>query len=310
MPSGRNLAPDELQALAESLQIALLDGIARARRWGRSELAFQGGTCLHLAYGSPRASEDLDFILASDKGLGAVMNAELARATALLRPAAGSNAALAMKVRAEDPETGAPRNPRIYTVSFKSPDYLEAVKVKVGFWVTDPAIAAGYHSEPVIAKACVEALARGPIKVGIEQAIIPVAKMPEIMTDKIQALAAREYLMPRDAFDLWWLSNQGLAVPDTPALREALTHRRTLYPDGLGSEKEVAARLLERAQELEVPENLAAIDRDLRRWLALSGSLYLRTPEFARAVAAKAADIARLAASRIAPARARAKRRP
>ena len=256
MPSRRNLAPDELLALAESLQIALLDGISRARRWGKAELAFQGGTCLHLAYGSPRASEDLDFVIASDKGLGAVMNAALAHATALVRPAAGPRAALAMKARADDPETGAPRNPRIYTVSFKSPDYLEAVKVKVEFWVTDPAIAAGYHSEPVIAKACVEALARWPIKVGIEQAIIPAAKMPEIMTDKIHALAARAYLKPRDAFDLWWLSNQGLAIPDIPALREALAHRRALYPGGLGSEKKVAARLRERAQELEAPENV------------------------------------------------------
>ena len=175
--------------------------------------------------------------------------------------------------------------------------------------MTDPAIAAAYHSEPVIAKACVGALARRPIKVGIEQAIIPAAKMPEIMTDKIHALAAREYLKPRDAFDLWWLSNQGRAIPDPLVLKEALARRRALYPHGLRSEKEVAARLLERAQELEAPENVAAIDRDLRRWLALSGSLYLQTPEFAHAVAAKAADIARLAASTIAPARAQAKRR-
>ena len=288
MAQRRHLTWEEALAAAEALQIALLDGISRARRWGKAELAFQGGTSLHLAYGSPRASEDLDFIVASDKGLDAVMNAALAHARAYVRQALGPEAQLESKARVVDPTTGESRNPRIYTVSFRSPDFLESVKVRVEFWVADPAAAAGYDSEVRAARLSPEGQGRRPIKLAISQAIIPTAQLAEIYVDKIHAVAGRDYLKYRDLFDLWWLDQQG-AARDGEELRVALENRRRLYPKGPKVDADWANRLRERANEMLGSASIAAFSKDLDRWLALSPGSIVSGPEHARAIAETAA---------------------
>ena len=288
MVERRHLTWEESLAAAEALQIALLDGISRARRWGKAELAFQGGTSLHLAYGSPRASEDLDFIVASDKGLDTIMNAALAHARAYVRQAVGPEAQLESKARAVDPTTGERRNPRIYTVSFRSPAFLESVKVRVEFWVADPAAAAGYDSEVRAARLSPEARMRRPIELAISQAIIPTAQLAEIYVDKIHATAGRDYLKYRDVFDLWWLDQQG-AARDGEELRVALENRRKLYPKGPDVDSEWANRLRERADAMLKPANIAAFSKDLDRWLALSRGSLVSVPEHTRAIAETAA---------------------
>ena len=49
--------------LRQALHVATWDASMAARRWEPGDLVFQGGTCLHLAHGSPRFSEDLDFLI-------------------------------------------------------------------------------------------------------------------------------------------------------------------------------------------------------------------------------------------------------
>lgn len=284
MVKRRHLTWEEALAAAEALQIALLDGISRARRWGKAELAFQGGTSLHLAYGSPRASEDLDFIVASDKGLDAVMNAALAHARAYVRQAVGPEAVLEIKSRVVDPATGESRNPRIYTISFRGPDFLESVKVRVEFWVADPAAAGRYDSELRAVRLSPEALERRPIKLAISQAIIPTAQLVEIYVNKIHAVAGRDYLKYRDLFDLWWLDQQG-AARDGEELRAALRNRRSLYPKGPKVNADWANRLRERANEMLSPASIATFSKDLDRWLALSPGSIVSGAEHARAIA-------------------------
>lgn len=291
----RNLTPEEMLAAAEALQIALLDGISRARRWGKSELAFQGGTSLHLAYGSPRASEDLDFIIASDRGLNAIMASALAHARAYVRQAVGPAAELEIKARGKDAEDQAAKNPRIFTVAFKAPAFLQAVKVKVEFYVADPAIAAGYASDVRAARLSQEARMRRPIKLAISQAIVPTGRLTEIFADKIYAIAGRPYLKYRDVFDLWWLDQQGAALRGD-ALLDALANRHALYPSGPAIDAEFARTLLARADEVVKPANLRAFSKDLARWLALSGSALLAEIEHARSIAQTAADHIRAAA--------------
>ena len=288
MVKRRHLTWEEALSAAEALQVALLDGISRARRWGRAELVFQGGTSLHLAYGSPRASEDLDFIVTSDKGLNAVMNSALTHTKAYVRQAMGSEAELEIKARAVDPETGENKNPRIYRVSFRAPAFLESVKVKVEFWVADPNAAASYDSEVRIARLSQEAQMRRPIRLAISQAIIPTAQLSEIYADKIHAIAGREYLKHRDVFDLWWLDQQG-ATLQGDALRTALRNRRDLYPRGPQIERDWANRLRVRATEIVEPTTLAIFSKDLSRWLALGGQSNLSAPEHTRRIAERAA---------------------
>ena len=59
----RLLSAQELHLLRAILQTATLAALMDARRWEPGDLAFQGGTSLHLAYGSARFSEDLDFLV-------------------------------------------------------------------------------------------------------------------------------------------------------------------------------------------------------------------------------------------------------
>ena len=300
MRKRRHLGIEESLAAAETLQMALLDGISRARRWGKAELAFQGGTSLHLAYGSPRASEDLDFIVASDKGLDAIMQAALTHARSHLRLAAGPDAEITLKARAVDPETGAVRNPMVFTVSFRAAEFLESVKVRVEFWVADAVAAAAYATELRTARLSQEAQMRRPIKLSISQAIIPTARLTEIFADKIHAIAGRDYLKYRDVFDLWWLKQQN-AVLEGKELRAALKNRRELYPKGPALDADWANRLRTRAGEMLRPANLAAFSKDLNRWLALSGNSIVSLPGHTRTIAEAAAACVLDAANLVAP---------
>lgn len=291
----RNLTHQELLAAAETLQVALLDGIVRARRWGKSELAFQGGTCLHLAYGSPRASEDLDFIVASDKGLEAIMQAAVVHARAYVRHSVGPDASLEVKSRGDASGDDEPRNPRIFTVTLKTPAYLQALKVKAEFYVTAPRLAAAYASDVRAARLSQEAQMRRPIGLAISQAIVPAGRLTEIFADKIYALAARPYLKHRDVFDLWWLDQQGARLEGN-ALVRALQARCALYPNGPQDTAVLAGALNARAGEIVTARHVDALALDMRRWLALAGGDSLGAPGYARSVAQAAADHARAAA--------------
>ncbi len=302
MTSRRHLTWEEALSAAEALQVALLDGISRARRWGKAELAFQGGTSLHLAYGSPRASEDLDFIVASDKGLDAVMDGALSHAKAFVRQAVGPEAEVEIKARAADPKTGEARNPRIYTVSFRAPAFLESVKVKVEFWVAGPRAAAGYDSQVRVSRLSREGRMRRPIDLAISQAIIPTAQLSEIYADKIHAVAGRDYLKHRDVFDLWWIDQQG-ATLQGDALRKALGNRRALYPKGPQAAKDRASRLRARAAGMMKTESLTAFSKELGHWLALGGQSILSQPEHARRIAERAAALVLDAADLVDPPR-------
>jgi predicted nucleotidyltransferase component of viral defense system len=63
MVKKRSLTADDQQRFRAILQSATISALMDSRRWQPGELAFQGGTCLHLAHGSARFSEDLDFMV-------------------------------------------------------------------------------------------------------------------------------------------------------------------------------------------------------------------------------------------------------
>ena len=54
----RRLTPAQAFDLRQALHVGTLDALMGSRRWEPGDLVFQGGTSLHLAYGSPRYSEN------------------------------------------------------------------------------------------------------------------------------------------------------------------------------------------------------------------------------------------------------------
>ena len=58
--------------MTRRMQLLLLDALMASGNWSRDEIRFQGGTCLSLVYGSSRFSEDLDFVLGTERGLNRI----------------------------------------------------------------------------------------------------------------------------------------------------------------------------------------------------------------------------------------------
>jgi hypothetical protein len=87
----RQLTASEAFGLRQALHVATLDALMASRRWEPGDLIFQGGTSLHLTHGSPRYSEDLDFLVNSSLKLGAIGDAIQARLAGTASPVISSD---------------------------------------------------------------------------------------------------------------------------------------------------------------------------------------------------------------------------
>lgn len=223
----RTFTPVEWFHLTELAQAAVVAGLIGARRWAPGQLKFQGGTSLHLVYGSPRFSEDLDFVTATPKGLQAAVRAASSYAKAAL---AREFPALHVALKVRDQEgIPAPRNPRLFTLTLSEPDWYESLKVKVEFYIVPEAVSHGYVS----ANQTIIPL-RPRLRVDLPNVMIETAALEEILCDKIHALGDRARIKERDIFDLWWICNQqGSTSKDVAkAFGQRHTIHMAMYPNG------------------------------------------------------------------------------
>lgn len=247
MTKKKILSADEQFRLRTILQAAALAALMDSRRWEPGELAFQGGTCLHLAHGSARFSEDLDFMVRGGLSLSGLAKEVQRR----LRLPADIPAGLAVLVT----PSRADRNPHAFMVTLSGQDVIGSAKVKIELWQTDAQVLKS-----------VEVIVSTIASPSGAQAFVPTATLDEILVDKIYALGARERLKPRDIFDLWWLFSR--SAP--PKLRpDSLLARLSIYPRGDlsstaqqwldGADKQLAA--------LQQPQAITMVADDLKRWL-------------------------------------------
>lgn len=187
------ITPSMKFELTQTLHVAVLDAIMASRRWEPGELVFQGGTSLHLAYGSPRYSEDLDFIVGNSLDVDGIGKAIENR----LKDARWIPAQTELYVTRE--KVG--HNPITFDVRIGGENVINKVRVKVEFWQADPEAVAGLRMQVAPVR-----LNTGP-EAGM-QAFVPTADLFEILADKVFAVVARDRLKPRDVFDLHWLSKK------------------------------------------------------------------------------------------------------
>jgi predicted nucleotidyltransferase component of viral defense system len=244
----RPLTPTEAFDLRQALHVATLDALMTSRRWEPGDLVFQGGTSLHLAHGSPRFSEDLDFLVNSSLKLDSITESIQARLDGTAWIPEDTKLTVG---KAKDGH-----NPHAFVVSIGGPDVIGAVRVKVELWQTAEAALSA-----VKATVAPVGLARGPAA-GV-QAYVPTAELPEIYADKVFALAARPYLKPRDVFDLHWLDRHSNLRECTA---EELRVRLQTYPN------ETPNGWLDKAfaRRAELKNAGPAIADDLKRWLPSS----------------------------------------
>lgn len=250
------LSASEQFELRQALHVAVLDALIASRRWSPGELVFQGGTSLHLAHGSPRFSEDLDFLVSGAMNLeaiGASVQARLCDTAWLPR---GTQLVVS---KAKDGH-----NPHAFVVSVGGAGVIGAVRVKVELWKTTKESMA-----PLSVEVATVRLASGPAAGA--QAFVPTASLREIYVDKVFAAAARPYVKPRDLFDLDWIIAREPDLAATPNGRGGVTAaelrlRLATYPN------ESPAAWLEKARvrAAALPAQVAMVATDLRRWLPSS----------------------------------------
>lgn len=217
-----------------------------SRRWAPGDLVFQGGTSLHLAHGSPRFSEDLDFLVRDSLKIGSIEKAVQARLEGT--PWIPKD----MVVSVTTPREG--RNPHMFDVTLSGTSVMGSVRVKVELWrAPEEAL------KPLTVIVKPVRLATGPAAGA--QAFVPTLDPHEIFVDKVFAVAARPYLKPRDVFDLYWLEQQRGGV-DELAARE-LGVRLATYPN----ETPAAWLTKAEARRRELLVGAGKVKEDLRRWL-------------------------------------------
>lgn len=251
MVKKRSLTADDQQRFRAILQSATISALMDSRRWQPGELAFQGGTCLHLAHGSARFSEDLDFMVRGGLSLRG-LSKEVQRRLQHL-PGVPPDMAVTVAPSREE------RNPHAFMVTLGGPYVIGSAKVKIELWQTN---AAALNSLKLLVRAI-------PSPTG-QQAFVPTLTLEEIFADKVYALGARDRLKARDVFDLWWLCEQKTMAMDT----DTLCTRLDIYPGENMSRAQTAHQWLAAAQlrlaDLHAAPTAAVVSADLRRWLPSS----------------------------------------
>ena len=256
----RTLSAAEAFDLRQALHVSVLEALLASRRWEPGDLIFQGGTSLHLAHGSPRFSEDLNFLVKSTLDLyaiGASIQARLGRSPWIPKDA---------KLTVSPAKEG--RNPHVFDVSIGNASIIGSVRVRVELWrAPAPALL------PLAVEVRPVRLLSGPAAGA--QAFVPSATLREIYVDKVFALAARPYLKARDVFDLHWLASQ-VNLADTLICSPAdLEVRLATYPS------QTPQNWLTQAakRRTELPTQIASIQRDLARWLLSTWALQVARVE-------------------------------
>ena len=174
--------------IAEVLHLAALDSIFSLD--ASQEIAFQGGTCIHLIYGGYRYSEDLDLA-------GAAINFNLANE--IVKKAKPIMEKKIIQILGEGefkwhyPSQFKRHRNYAYWLSFLPADHPHKYRLKIEF-----ACFPVYKTKilPVLSE--LDLLQRRPLVV----ALTP----EELLAEKVAAILGRSYLKSRDIFDLWYLT--------------------------------------------------------------------------------------------------------
>lgn len=266
----RLLTASEEDQLRSAMQLAVLDALVQSRRWEPGQLIFQGGTCLHLAHGSPRFSEDLDFLVDKSLDLSALADSVDRRMKSL--PWIPADMGLEVSKKRED------RNPHVFAVALRGDGVIGSVKVKVEMFKANPLALA-----EVAVVVSPTQLATGPL--AGQQVYVPSATLREIYVDKVFAMGARDRLKARDVFDLWWLRERESALELRPG---DMKNRLLQYPS------ETHHGWLDKAADrhllLKRQQTVVEVHDDLKRWLPSSFPLTLALVEQMTTIAADDLD--------------------
>lgn len=195
--------------LKEALQIYALAALYSQAT--SEQITFQGGTCLRLVYGTPRYSEDMDFVTTLGSQDLNLLFEPVSRDIARLAPLFGGE--LTIHVAKATAEISR------WRIRYQAARAQESTSVSLEF-APYPAYTAQ-----------VAALVPPIVLPGLPLVVVRAETLEEIMADKVVAVAGRSYIKGRDIFDLWWLNQRGVRA-DPELIRKKQSDYR-LRPNGL-----------------------------------------------------------------------------
>jgi hypothetical protein len=244
------------------------------------QLTFQGGTSLRLCYGSPRFSEDLDFVGGRDFDA-----AQLLSMKSCIERYVGARYGLEVSVRdpREHADEPANRNVQVHKWQIRvvtapaRPDLpRQMIKIEV-------ANVPAYTREPQQLRQNYDFLPDG-----YGDLVVLVESLDEIMADKLVSLVdCTKYIRHRDIWDLHWLRQQGATMEPELVRKKLADYRSVEYPAN-------AERLIERLPKIIAGKEFADqmsrfIPSDVQeRTLLKDKFLTLLTHETSRALRASA----------------------
>ena len=191
----RPITQTESRDIADTLHRLVLMELVEAGDWSCKNMAFQGGTSLHLVWESPRYSEDLDFVVASNEEEHLAPSMQKVR-----RKVQSWMGGRYPECKIEVKDRRKPDNAvKKFDVVWSDPSILGTVMVRVEFYAIEQDLIHAY--DPVLRQVDSEKIVR-------LHATIPVAQREWIYHDKMHAIADRPFLKWRDLFDVWWLRTQ------------------------------------------------------------------------------------------------------
>lgn len=230
---GQNVAVS-LQRIA-FLHLATLDALSVETARKHASLAFAGGTALHLAWGSPRWSEDLDFITADVAALPDLMQAVHRRVADALIAEYGLRADLFVSDGTLSGRKAERGRPLIWELRVQVPRPQTKPVVKVEFMP----VPAGVLTHAGVTGRRLEDKALPTTSV-----VLPTVALDFVFGAKLHAvggrLGARGRIKVRDVFDLAWIGatfgRPGGELDRQKAYQSAI-EQAALYPDRPGCEE-------------------------------------------------------------------------
>ena len=245
-------SPAMLQEWSTAIQFKFAECLPLVTSWTCHDAVFHGGTSLNMSWGSPRYSEDLDFLLSKEKAvdLDDVITKVLVRMRAsMLLSHPGLDLELRNKSKAGS-------NLKHFQIVASHPQYLEKAMVKVEFWKVDAEYLKDYASEFVFPTRHGDFVTRS-------SSPLAAATLESAYADKLTAFATRPYLKWRDIFDLWWIDQQ--VVISQESLARKFLHNVSGYTT---INEESPGRALRSFLARETIEHvIAKAETDLQRWL-------------------------------------------
>lgn len=253
------LMPIEKTMISQSLQIYVLESIARLVQDMPGRMMFHGGTAISTVHRSPRWSEDLDFMITPDMSDALDDMHELIEKQVrdrMVDRTPGCQFELIDKgkrrgkVRDADPGTV-----MSWTGRWEHPMRIGVVKMKVEFYIAEPESAVRYNT--VMSK---------PEAIGLLSThALPTATLETIWADKIMAMSARPVMKWRDIYDMGYIVDT-MENFNTDMLFERLKVSCASYRSDLSA---IHAGLA-RDYLVNLPEHYETFKEDTRAWLSPS----------------------------------------